>query len=84
MASFTLSLEELQHELQHIHENRGSIVIGVASMLLVLCFTVTAARFFARWITRAPFAVDDYLVLIALVRKPLNWVPKGSEILLIR
>lgn len=55
--------------LLHLHENRGPTLIGVTCMFLLLCFTTTSARFLARRVTRAPLAVDDYLVLIALVRK---------------
>ena len=54
--------------LAHENENRAPILIGVTCMLLVLCIAATSARFFARRITRAPLAADDYLVLAALVR----------------
>lgn len=77
MSSFTFAPEELQHEILHIHDDQGPVVTGVTCMLLVLCFIATSARFLARWVARAPFAADDYLILIALVRDSLTCSPEA-------
>ena len=42
-------------------------VIGVNSMLLVLCFMAVAGRLKARRMTKARLSFDDYLALVALV-----------------
>lgn len=73
MTSSTVTLKELRHS---INEDRGPIMMAVICMLLGLCFIATSARILARWVSRVPFAADDYLILIALVRDPLIWSPK--------
>lgn len=65
---FTFTADEVVYMLAHIDEDRSPILIGVTCMLLVLCIAAASARFLARRITRASLAVDDYLVLAALVR----------------
>jgi hypothetical protein len=59
--------------ISNLDEDRGPILIGVTSMLLVLCFTATGARFLARRVTRTALAADDYVIIAALVRCPWSW-----------
>lgn len=57
--------------ISNLDEDRGPMLIGVTSMLLVLCFAATGARFLARRVTRTALAADDYVIIVALVRCPL-------------
>lgn len=48
--------------------NKGSLFVGIASMILALCSLVLYARLVGRRVTKNVVGADDYLVMIAHVR----------------
>lgn len=48
-------------------DNKGSLFVGIASMILALCSLVLCARFVGRRVTKNVVGADDYLVIIAHV-----------------
>lgn len=62
--------EELRYQEAHLHEDRGPLIVGVSTFLIVLCIIAVTLRFVARWIRRLPWMADDYAMLPALVRIP--------------
>lgn len=52
-----------------------NILIGITSMLLVLCIIAVGGRLLARRMSKVHLEADDYLVVIALVSSsPILWV----------
>lgn len=52
-----------------------NILIGITSMLLVLCIIAVGGRLLARRISKVQLEADDYLVVIALVNSsPILWI----------
>lgn len=49
-------------------DNKASLFVGIASMILALCSLVLCARFVGRRVTKNVVGADDYLVIIAHVR----------------
>lgn len=51
-----------------------NILIGITSMLLVLCITAVGGRLLARRMSKVHLEADDYLVVVALVdSSPILW-----------
>lgn len=48
--------------------NKGSLFVGIGTMMLALCSLVLCARFVGRRITKNVIGADDYLVTVAHVR----------------
>lgn len=53
-------------------DNKGSLFVGIASMILALCSLILCARFVGRRVTKNVVGADDYLVVIAHVRGNLS------------
>lgn len=51
----------------NLGDSKGSLFIGIASMILALCSLVLCARFVGRRVTKNVVGADDYLVIIAHV-----------------
>ena len=52
-----------------------NILIGITSMLLVLCIMAVGGRLLARRMSKVHLEADDYLVVIALVNSsPILWI----------
>lgn len=50
-----------------LDDHATNILIGVTSMLLVLCIVAVGGRLLARRMSKVKLEADDYLVVIALV-----------------
>ena len=50
----------------NINEYRGNDLVIVASVMIALQLAAVSARFYARRLTKAPFALDDWLIIPAL------------------
>lgn len=48
---------------------KGSLFVGIASMILALCSLILCARIVGRRVTKNMIGADDYLVIIAHVRQ---------------
>ena len=59
--------DEIAYEEAHINDNRGPILVGVTTILLVLGILAALGRFASRRMTKAALATDDWLVLFSLV-----------------
>lgn len=46
----------------------GDSLMGVSIALIVVQVAVVLARFYARYVQRVAYALDDYLIVLALVR----------------
>lgn len=53
-------------------DNKGSLFVGIASMMLALCSLVLCGRFYGRRVNKNVVGADDYLVIIAHVRRNLS------------
>jgi hypothetical protein len=51
----------------YLNENRGPLVQGVAITFIVLEIGVVIMRLASRRLIKIPLALDDYLILLALV-----------------
>ena len=58
---------EIAYQEAHSHENRGPIIIGICSTLLVLSTIAIVLRVIARRIRLAKLGADDYLIFLAEV-----------------
>lgn len=65
--SHRLSPEEIQYQLQHIHEDRSSDLITTFASCTALAYVAVILRLIARRVNRARIQADDCWVLIALV-----------------
>ena len=72
MASNTTSLSPSELE-----EDRGYELASVSAVMIALQLIAVGLRFYARRINKAPFAIDDWLIIPALVR-PL---PQSNELI---
>ena len=63
---------EIAYQEAHLRNNKGPIIIGVSSMLLVLSTTAVILRVVARRIKRVILAEDDYLIFLAQVSAALD------------
>jgi len=61
----TLTPAEISYQQAHIHQNKGPVLIGVASMFIVLCTLAVIGRVYARVLLKAKFAADDYFTLLS-------------------
>lgn len=52
----------------YLREYRGDQLINVSIAFIVLVIVAVALRFIAKVKTNAPLALDDYLIIPALVR----------------
>ena len=51
---------------------QNSILIGVTTMLLVLCIAAVSMRLLARNMRRVGLGIDDYMALVSLVRETFS------------
>ena len=65
--SHQLPPEEIQYELQHIHEDRSSELVTTFATCTALAYIAVILRLIARRVNRAPIQADDSWVLVALV-----------------
>lgn len=64
----SLPPSEVQYQLAHIHEDRASAIIISHAVLLPLAVIAVVARFIARRLCKAHIGLDDYMIVVALVR----------------
>ena len=60
-------INNLDYQKAHIHDDRGSLMVGVSITLMILSVITVALRFLSRWIKRLPWEADDYTMIPALV-----------------
>ena len=75
----TLSPAEVQYEQAHIYQQKSTTNIIVLSVFTFVAFVALCVRLASRKIQRAGFALDDYLIVIGMVRS--NYLDAGSEII---
>lgn len=62
-------------EVGLLDDHEVNILIGITSMLLVLCTMAVGGRLLARRMSKVHLEADDYLVVIALVNSsPILWI----------
>lgn len=59
--------QDIQYQLQHIHESRQHEVVASITTVLTLASIAVILRLVARRLTKAPLQKDDYMILAALV-----------------
>ena len=59
-------------QVAHYNDTRKPLLIGSFTVLLVLSNSVVIARLAGQWKIWRRFLLEDYLILIALVRHPIN------------
>ena len=59
---------EIEYEEAHIHQQRSTVNIVVLCVFTGLALLVLFARLASRKIQRAGFALDDYLIILGMVR----------------
>jgi len=60
---------EIEYELAHINQNRGPDMIVSSVICIALASVAVFLRFFARRLSRTQLWFDDYMMVLALVRK---------------
>ena len=59
--------QDAAYQKAHIEDDQGLVIIGIASMFLVLCTLVVGARVVVRRIKDTPLGLDDWFCFIAYV-----------------
>jgi hypothetical protein len=54
----------------HQQPYNGNVLVGATIAITILQIVFVAARFYTRFLQRAKIGLDDYLILLALVRIP--------------
>ena len=67
-----LPSSEVQYQLAHIHEDRASAIVISHAVVLPLAVIAVVARFISRHLCKAHIGVDDYMIVVALVRLMLS------------
>ncbi len=63
-----LTVQQLQEQLAHIHDDRAPGMLAAAISFMVLTVIVTSLRLSSRRIQGLRLGADDYLVISSLVR----------------
>lgn len=63
-----LSPEEIAYEEAHFHENKAYQQIIAISVFGVFAFVSVVLRLVARKVGQIPLAMDDYLIIAAMVK----------------
>ena len=61
---------DIEHQLLHATDNRGPLVVGLSIALSALATVFVALRFWARSLKASKLAIDDYTIIVSMVR---NW-----------
>ena len=64
----SLPSSDVQYQLAHINEDRASDIIISHAIVLPLAVIAVIARFIARHLCKAHIGLDDYMIVVALVR----------------
>lgn len=64
----SLTEDEINYQLAHIHESKVPSIIITLSVLSVLASISVFLRFVVRWHTTAGYKMDDWTILAAIVR----------------
>lgn len=83
MAAF-LTPADIQHQLDHISDNRGGEIIASVCIVAFLATASVALRLFCRRQMKVAISWDDYLILAGLVRWVVMAEVGGSERLILR
>ena len=70
--NMSLPSSEVQYQLAHIHEDRASDIVISHAVVLPLAVIAVVARFIARRLCKAHIGLDDYMIVVALVRLILS------------
>ena len=74
MSAPHLSPQEQEYRKAHFADNRGPTVIGVDVALVVVANVMVGMRLLARRSTKAALMIDDYLIVVALVRRIMKGI----------
>ncbi len=58
---------DLQYQLEHIQDDRSGQIAAVVSAMLVVATIAVGLRLFTRWLISAPWKLDDFTIIAALV-----------------
>lgn len=64
-----LTVQQLQEQLAHIHDDRAPGMLAAAICFIILTVIVTFLRVSSRRIQGLRLGADDYLVITSLVRR---------------
>jgi hypothetical protein len=66
------TIEDVQYRLAHWNDNKGLLVIIVATILIVCASVAVILRLITRKaVIKISWQIDDYVILVALVR--IDW-----------
>ena len=68
---------EINYQLSHWDDNRGYVVDVMTSIFFVLALVFVILRLIARKLKQLSWQPDDYLIVAALVSRPL---PLGRDV----
>ena len=68
----TPSPTEVQYMKQHIQDDKHQQVIISSAVCLVAVYLAVSLRFYARYIARVKYGMDDWFILMALVSQGLQ------------
>lgn len=63
----SLSLEEMQFQLEHQHQNRAADIITANTVMLTAAYVAVVLRFVSRRLMRRNVGADDWMMVVALV-----------------
>lgn len=64
-----LSRQEIEYEMSHASDNRGSSLVAAYAVCLSLAYVATILRFISRRKSRLAYMADDWMLVVGLVRK---------------
>lgn len=71
--------QEIQYQLAHIHQDRSNEIVVSHGVCIVIAVVAVILRFSSRRLCKAPLLADDYMIIVALVRFPLNIYTRPKE-----
>ena len=67
-----LSPSDIQYQLEHLQDNKIPEILGYQIICFILAIIAVILRQVSRRLIRASTQSDDYIILIALVKKLLS------------
>ncbi len=58
---------DIRNQLAHIHDDRSGQIAVIISVMIVVATTAVSLRLVTRWLIAAPWKLDDYAIIAALV-----------------
>ena len=64
----TLSLDEMQDQLDHLHDNKAPQMVAASISFIVISTVAVILRLVARRMQKIRLGSDDYMIVVSLVR----------------